>query len=162
MSEFCAYCGAGIGEHRRGSEGTCPKCDPNGGPAKWNVLLDKCPIKRRLLPEPTCPECGSTVLCFYLPNSNSTFCLNEWHDEKGETLMAVEMTSDAYFCCRCGTELHTRATETFDGRTGLRMRERFCPNVGKCIYACMDGLPRHQMNFWGSKCKTCGCSFKGW
>lgn len=25
--EFCEYCGAGIGEHRREGEGTCPKCD---------------------------------------------------------------------------------------------------------------------------------------
>lgn len=26
--EFCVYCGAGIGKHRRFGEGTCPKCDP--------------------------------------------------------------------------------------------------------------------------------------
>ena len=26
--QFCSYCGAGIGEHRRIGEGTCPKCDP--------------------------------------------------------------------------------------------------------------------------------------
>lgn len=28
--EFCVYCGAGIGEHRREGEGTCMKCDPEG------------------------------------------------------------------------------------------------------------------------------------
>lgn len=27
-SEFCRYCGAGIGALRRIGEGTCPKCDP--------------------------------------------------------------------------------------------------------------------------------------
>lgn len=26
--EFCVHCGAGIGEHRREGEGTCPECDP--------------------------------------------------------------------------------------------------------------------------------------
>src|SRR5688572_29030254 len=26
--QFCRYCGAGIGKHRRAGEGTCPKCDP--------------------------------------------------------------------------------------------------------------------------------------
>lgn len=28
--EFCEYCGAGIGEHRREGEGTCSRCDPDG------------------------------------------------------------------------------------------------------------------------------------
>lgn len=32
--------------------------------------------------EPSCPECGSTTHCFYQPNSNTTFCLNSWHNEK--------------------------------------------------------------------------------
>ena len=27
-SEFCRYCGAGIGEHFREGEGTCLMCDP--------------------------------------------------------------------------------------------------------------------------------------
>jgi hypothetical protein len=26
--EFCIFCGAGIGIHRREGEGTCYKCDP--------------------------------------------------------------------------------------------------------------------------------------
>ena len=39
-------------------------------------------IRNAQLPEPTCPECGSTVRCFHQPNSNSTFCVNEWHDGK--------------------------------------------------------------------------------
>ncbi len=30
--EFCEYCGAGIGEHRREGEGTCRICDPTGNP----------------------------------------------------------------------------------------------------------------------------------
>ena len=48
--EFCEYCGAGIGEHIREGEGTCPKCDPESCADKHNVLKDKCPVKRRLLP----------------------------------------------------------------------------------------------------------------
>lgn len=28
-SEFCVYCGAGIGKFRRDGEGTCPKCTEN-------------------------------------------------------------------------------------------------------------------------------------
>jgi hypothetical protein len=47
--EFCQFCGAGIGEHRRAGEGTCPKCDPDGCRDNWNVLQDKCPVKRRLV-----------------------------------------------------------------------------------------------------------------
>lgn len=27
ISEFCSYCGAGIGKHRRDGEGTCPECE---------------------------------------------------------------------------------------------------------------------------------------
>ena len=70
--------------------------------------------------------------------------------------MAVEMTSDAYFCCRCGTELHTRALDCFDVRTGLRKAERFCPNTaGKCRIACDDRPDGHRLNFWGN-CKDCG------
>lgn len=30
--EFCEYCGAGVGEHRREGEGTCRICDPQGNP----------------------------------------------------------------------------------------------------------------------------------
>jgi hypothetical protein len=30
--EFCVYCGAGLGEHRREGEGTCRICDPKGNP----------------------------------------------------------------------------------------------------------------------------------
>lgn len=25
--QFCKYCGAGIGKHKREGEGTCPKCE---------------------------------------------------------------------------------------------------------------------------------------
>ena len=28
--QFCAHCGAGLGENFRAGEGTCEKCDPGG------------------------------------------------------------------------------------------------------------------------------------
>jgi hypothetical protein len=49
--EFCEYCGAGIGEHRREGEGTCIRCNPEGRASEHNVLNDKCPVKRRILVE---------------------------------------------------------------------------------------------------------------
>lgn len=38
-SEFCRYCGAGIGKFRREGEGTCPKCDPSipGEPPGYEI-----------------------------------------------------------------------------------------------------------------------------
>lgn len=43
--EFCVHCGAGVGEHRREGEGTCPECDPEGlgfqGGAMPSVYDDK-------------------------------------------------------------------------------------------------------------------------
>jgi len=38
--EFCSYCGAGMGKHRRIGEGTCPKCDPqpNNKPSLKDML----------------------------------------------------------------------------------------------------------------------------
>ncbi len=34
--EFCVYCGAGLGEHRREGEGTCPKCDLSMMPSAYD------------------------------------------------------------------------------------------------------------------------------
>ncbi len=34
--EFCVHCGAGVGEHRREGEGTCPKCDPSIPPSPYD------------------------------------------------------------------------------------------------------------------------------
>ncbi len=43
IREFCSYCGAGIGKHRRIGEGTCPKCDPqpNNKPSLKDMLKAK-------------------------------------------------------------------------------------------------------------------------
>ena len=40
IREFCSYCGAGLGKHRRIGEGTCPKCDPkpNNKPSLKDML----------------------------------------------------------------------------------------------------------------------------
>jgi len=38
--EFCVYCGAGIGEHRRDGEGTCIKCDPTIATRTKSFFID--------------------------------------------------------------------------------------------------------------------------
>lgn len=37
ITEFCVYCGAGIGKHRREGEGTCPWCHHKG--KDWDGTL---------------------------------------------------------------------------------------------------------------------------
>ena len=44
ITEFCTWCGAGIGEHRREGEGTCPHCHHKG--KDWS-------------PDKECPVCFS-------------------------------------------------------------------------------------------------------
>ncbi len=36
IREFCKHCGAGVGEHRREGEGTCPECDPSIPPSVYD------------------------------------------------------------------------------------------------------------------------------
>lgn len=41
ITEFCTYCGAGIGVHRREGEGTCPRCHHKG--KDWTPVTELIP-----------------------------------------------------------------------------------------------------------------------
>ena len=59
-SQFCIYCGAGIGPYKREGEGTCPKCDPPNN--HKTSLLTK--LKAKTEPPRTLPPIPELKLHF--------------------------------------------------------------------------------------------------